>query len=133
MSINWRLKKSPSCQLALEMQQQPLDFILCHGDIHGWNLLIDNNGALYMVDWDTLVFAPKERDLMFIGAGLGNSGYTPQEEETMFYQGYGKTDINQTALAYYPYERIIEDIAVFCEQIFLSEEGGKIGNKPLDT
>jgi len=111
---------------------QPPDFILCHADIHGWNLLIDNAGALYMVDWDTLIFAPRERDLMFIGGALGNSGYTPQEEETLFYQGYGQTNINQTAIAYYRYERIVEDIAVFCEQIFLSNEGGEDRKQALD-
>jgi len=112
-------------QLAQILQKQPLDFILCHADIHGWNLLISNAGALFIVDWDTLIFAPKERDLMFIGGALGKSGYTPQEEEDLFYQGYGKTDINQTAMAYYRYERIVEDIGVFCEQIFLSTEGGE--------
>jgi spectinomycin phosphotransferase len=28
-------------------------------------------------------------------------------------------------LAYYRYERIIEDIAIYCEQIFLTDEGGR--------
>jgi spectinomycin phosphotransferase len=119
-------------RFAQMLQEQPPEFILCHADIHGWNLLIDTAGALYMVDWDTLIFAPKERDLMFIGCGLGDSGYTPQEEETMFYQGYGQTDINQIAIAYYRYERIIEDIAVYCEQIFLSNEGGEDRKQSLE-
>jgi spectinomycin phosphotransferase len=118
-------------RLALALQEKPPDFILCHGDIHGWNLLIDVHGALYLVDWDTLIYAPKERDLMFIGGGLGESGYTPEKEEAMFYKGYGQTNINQIAIVYYRYERIIEDIAVFCEQIFLSEEGGKDRKKSL--
>lgn len=78
-----------------------------------------------MVDWDTLIFAPKERDLMFIGGGLGDSGYTPQEEVALFYQGYGKTQIDPIALAYYRHERIIEDIAIICEQILSSNKGGK--------
>jgi spectinomycin phosphotransferase len=111
-------------QLAQMLQEQPPEFILCHADIHGYNLLIDNNGALYIVDWDALIFAPKERDLMFIGGGHGDSGYTPQEEETMFYQGYGQTNINQIAIAYYRYERIIEDLAVIGEQLLLTNEGG---------
>ncbi len=115
-------------RLALALQEQPPDFLLCHGDIHGWNLLIDDHGRLYIVDWDTLLFAPKERDLMFIGSGLGDSGYTPQEEEAMFYQGYGQTTVNQMAIAYYRYERILEDIAVFCEQI-VSSEGGERDRK----
>lgn len=114
------------------LEQLP-EFILCHADIHGWNLLIDGNGALYMVDWDTLIFAPKERDLMFIGGGLGDSGYTLKEEETMFYQGYGQTDINQIAIAYYRCERIIEDIAVYCEQIFSSDEGGEDRKESLEN
>jgi spectinomycin phosphotransferase len=114
------------------LQARTPEYILCHGDIHGWNLLIDPTGALYMVDWDTLIFAPKERDLMFIGGGPGDSGYPPQEEETMFYQGYGQTDIDQTAIAYYRYGRIIEDIALYCEQIFLSAEGGEDRKQSLE-
>lgn len=110
--------------LANILQQQPLGYIVCHADIHAWNLLLDAKGALYIVDWDTLIFAPKERDLMFIGARLGDTGRTPQEEESLFYQGYGNTTINHAAIAYYRYERIIEDIGVYCEQIFLSDEGG---------
>ncbi len=107
-----------------QLQTQAPEFILCHADIHGWNLLINGDGQLFMVDWDTLIFAPKERDLMFIGGGLGNSSYTPQEEEALFYQGYGKTEINPTAIAYYRFKRILEDIAAYCEELFLSDAGG---------
>lgn len=112
-------------QLAQMLLEQLPEFVLCHSDIHGYNLLIDNNGALYIVDWDALIFAPKERDLMFIGGGHGDSGYTPQEEETMFYQGYGQTNMNQIAIAYYRYERSIVDIADECNLIFLSDAGGQ--------
>jgi spectinomycin phosphotransferase len=112
-------------RLAMALQTQSSKFILCHADIHGWNLLIDVNGALYMIDWDTLIFAPKERDLMFVGAGLGGNGHSLQEEEVLFYQGYGPTQVDPNGIAYYRYERIIEDIAVYCEQIFLSDEGGE--------
>lgn len=110
-------------QLAQRLLGQLPKFILCHSDIHGYNLLIDNDGALYIVDWDGLMFAPKERDLMFIGGGHGDSGYTPLEEEAMFYQGYGQTNIDQIAIVYYRYERIILDIVDDCDIIFLSEEG----------
>ncbi len=118
--------------LAQALQEHPPEFILCHADIHAWNLLIDVTGALYIVDWDTLIFSPKERDLMFIGGGLGDSGYTPQEEETMFYQGYGQTQRNPIAMAYYRYERIIEDIAIYCEGLFSSNRGGKDRKQSLE-
>lgn len=126
-----RNKRDETCELvkraedlASVLQTQTPEFILCHGDIHGWNLLVDASDNLYIVDWDTLIFAPKERDLMFVGSGLGGNGHTLKEEEILFYQGYGWTQINQTAMAYYRYERIIEDIAVICEHIFSSNGDG---------
>ena len=98
---------------------------MCHSDIHAGNILIDANDNLYIVDWDNPILAPKERDLMFIGGGQGFAGHSAQEEETLFYRGYGPTQIDPSALAYYRYERIIQDIAVFCEQIFLTNAGGE--------
>ena len=112
-------------KLAIMVQKQPLDYVLCHADIHGWNLIIDKEEALYIVDWDTLIFAPIERDLMFVGAGIWDSGLTASEEESLFYQGYTQTKINQDAIAYYRFERIIQDIGDYCEYIFLSDEGGE--------
>jgi spectinomycin phosphotransferase len=112
-------------QLARALLSRPLDFILCHSDIHAGNILIDAGGAFYIVDWDAPILAPKERDLMFVGGGQMAAWRTPREEETLFYQGYGQTRVDPTALAYYRYERIIEDIAVFCEQIFLTRKGGR--------
>ncbi len=111
-------------RLALALQARSPECIVCHGDIHAGNILIDANDALYIVDWDTLIFAPKERDLMYIGGGQFGAGHTPHEEETRFYQGYGQTQIDPIALAYYRYERIIEDIAIYCEQLLLTNAGG---------
>ena len=111
-------------ELGAKLQNQSLQHVLCHADMHGWNLLIDQDNHLYLIDWDTLVLAPKERDLMFIGAGIWDSDYTPTEEESLFYKGYGQVDINQDALCYYRFSRILQDIAEYCEYIFLSDEGG---------
>lgn len=112
-------------RLAQTLQDRSPEYILCHSDIHAGNILIDVNDALYIVDWDNPILAPKERDLMFIGGGQGFTGHTAQEEETLFYRGYGRTQIDPIALAYYRYERIVQDIAIFCEQIFLTNDGGK--------
>lgn len=115
--------------LKLAIEKQPLKEVLCHGDLHGWNLLIDKQEQLYLLDWDTLIWAPKERDLMFIGAGIHETGYTQREEEALFFQGYfqdyGDSEINQDAIAYYRLLRILQDIGAYSELIFLSEEGGE--------
>ena len=87
--------------------------------------LVDGRDTLYIVDWDDPLLAPKERDLMFIGGAQGFVGYTTQEEETLFYRGYGREALNPQALAYYRYERIIEDIALYCEQLLYSTTGGQ--------
>ncbi|HTP09396.1 MAG TPA: phosphotransferase [Anaerolineae bacterium] len=100
------------------------EFVLCHSDLHAGNILLEDNGAFYLVDWDAPILAPKERDLMYAGGGQFGSTRTPDEEERLFYRGYGQTEIDHTALAYYRYERIVEDIAVECEQIFSTNEGG---------
>lgn len=118
--------------LAQKLIAQPPEYILCHADIHAWNLLVVDQVTFYIVDWDTLIFAPRERDLMFVGGGLGGNQYAPEVEEALFYQGYGQIQINSYALAYYRYERIIEDIAVFCEQIFLSDESGEDRKQALE-
>ncbi len=110
-------------ELASELQSQPLEFVLCHTDIHGGNILISEEDKLYIVDWDNPLLAPKERDLMFIGGGIDNI-WKSERDEAVFYEGYGKTEINVAALAYYRYERIIEDLAVIGEQLLLSNEGG---------
>jgi spectinomycin phosphotransferase len=106
------------------------EFVLCHTDIHGGNILLCNIGQLpdvteklYAVDWDNPLLAPKERDLMFIGGGIDEIWKT-KDSEAVFYEGYGKTEINMAALAYYRYERVIEDLAVICEQLLLTDEGG---------
>jgi spectinomycin phosphotransferase len=110
-------------RLAQALQARSPAYVLCHSDLHAGNLLIDANSAFYIVDWDNPVLASKERDLMFIGGGFMGAGHAAQEE-ALFYRGYGQTQIDSIALAYYRYERIIEDIAVDCELIFLTNEGG---------
>lgn len=111
-------------QLAQKLQDQSPKFVLCHSDIHGGNVLLNGNEAIYIVDWDEPIMAPKERDLMFIGGGVANVWNKPHEER-LFYEGYGKTEVNATILSYYRHERIVEDIAVLGQKLLLTIEGGE--------
>jgi spectinomycin phosphotransferase len=111
-------------QLALQLQSQELELVLCHADLHAGNLLVENDGTLYIIDWDEILLAPKERDLMYIGGGLLGGWRSPAEEEALFYQGYGSSEIDPVALAYYRYERIIQDLAIYSEEL-LSVHGSR--------
>jgi hypothetical protein len=61
--------------LAKAMASRSMEFVLCHCDLHPGNLLIDLGGAVFIIDWDYPMLAPKERDLMFIGGGQGFKPY----------------------------------------------------------
>lgn len=111
-------------RLSQKIRSQPLKFVLCHADIHAGNVLIDDKSALFIVDWDDPILAPKERDLMFIGGGVGNVWNKPHEE-ILFYQGYGHTEVDWTLLAYYRYERIVQDIAEYSQELLLNPIAGK--------
>jgi spectinomycin phosphotransferase len=111
-------------QLSQQVQQNLPAFVLCHSDIHGGNVLLETAGALYVVDWDDPIMAPKERDLMFIGGGVANV-WNQEYEEKLFYKGYGACDVNLPLLAYYRHERIVEDIALIGQQLLLATTGGE--------
>lgn len=113
-------------ELASELQSKPMEMVICHTDIHGANMLIRTDGqppVLYIVDWDAPLLAPKERDLMFIGGGIDYI-WKSKQDEALFYEGYGKTKIDFAMLAYYRYERVIEDLVAYGEQLLLTDEGG---------
>ncbi|HYM16177.1 MAG TPA: aminoglycoside phosphotransferase family protein [Dehalococcoidia bacterium] len=104
--------------LAASLRDRALPLVPCHGDLHAGNVLVDSAGSLTIVDWDDPVLAPKERDLMFVGAGIGGVWNRP-EEAAAFYRGYGPATVDAEALAYYRCERVVEDVAVFHDALLL--------------
>jgi spectinomycin phosphotransferase len=104
-------------RLAQNMYQQADSFVLCHSDLHAGNVLVGADDQLTIVDWDNPILAPKERDLMFVGAGVGGSWNEPRERE-WFFTGYGPAEIDSLAIAFYRYERIVVDIAEYGRRIF---------------
>jgi spectinomycin phosphotransferase len=107
-------------QLAASLVQQPRMNVLCHTDIHAGNVHLCANESLYIVDWDNPLLAPRERDLMYIGAW---GAWSEPRNVQLFYEGYGATQLNQTALAYYRYEHFIQDLYEWCKMLFLTPEG----------
>jgi spectinomycin phosphotransferase len=107
-------------EMLKEIKPENQKMCLCHGDIHAGNILIDQNN-FYIVDWDTILLAPREKDLMFIGGGIGNKWNTTKEIE-YFYYGYGKeAEINKNLIKYFRCDRILQDIYELYSQIVNSE------------
>jgi spectinomycin phosphotransferase len=104
-------------QLAQLVRDRITKLVMCHSDLHGRNILVSADDEMVIVDWDAPTLAPTERDLMFVGGGVGGIWNNDQETK-WFYQGYGQTEIDLVALTYYRYERIVTDIAERSEQIF---------------
>jgi spectinomycin phosphotransferase len=93
------------------------DFVLCHSDLHPNNLLVSKAGALAIVDWDAPIYAPRERDVMCLGGGM-SAAWDDPAAEARFRAGYGTVGAEPLALAYYRYDRVVADLAVYGSQIF---------------
>jgi spectinomycin phosphotransferase len=106
-------------ELGSMLQKERLEFVLCHADIHSANLLIDKTRNLFVVDWDQPILAPIECDFMFVS---GNTViHPPDAQKKWVYEGYGKVEINSLVLAYYCYERAIQEFGDYTWRIFSND------------
>jgi len=85
----------------------------CHSDIHVGNVIVTPDGALRVVDWDDVLFAPRERDLKFVlGARIG-SFVVGDRDAQLFVQGYGPYQIDEELLSWYREEWLVVDIGEY--------------------
>jgi spectinomycin phosphotransferase len=120
----WRERRDEIAQivagaerLAAALQRRDAPLVPCHADLHAGNVLVGPGDTLAVVDWDELLLAPRERDLMFVGAGVGAVWNRPEEAD-WFRSGYGAIAIDPVGVAYYRYERIVADLAAYGAEIF---------------
>lgn len=104
-------------KLALILQTQSGPSVICHADLHPGNLMHSSSDEVFLIDWDDVMLAPKERDFLFIKEGKAVS-----QEAVPFFQGYGKTGIDWIALTYYCCERVIQDIIACATDVCLRDD-----------
>jgi spectinomycin phosphotransferase len=52
-------------ELINKLKDQNIEFVNCHGEPSPGNVMVSNDGQIFLIDWDFPLFAPKEKDLLF--------------------------------------------------------------------
>lgn len=98
---------------ALRHESGPL--VICHADLHPGNIIRNQSGQVFVIDWEDVMLAPRERDLLFVGDPADASG-KPGSAPNPFFASYGDTAIDWAALSYYRWERLIQDVIEYAHQ-----------------
>ena len=105
------------------LQRRTLPYVVCHADLHPANLLRDHVGHVFVIDWDEVMLAPKERDFLFIKESSAASSALPGTPA--FWEGYGVAEIDWIALTYYRYERVVQDLIECAQEVFFRDDLGE--------
>jgi spectinomycin phosphotransferase len=109
-------------KLAQALQRRSGPYLLCHADLHPANLIRDPDGQVFVIDWDDVMLAPRERDFIFVSE---SADVSPGQETSPFFQGYGQAEIDWIALAYYSWERVVQDLIECAQTVFLRDDLGE--------
>ncbi len=101
-------------KLAGVLQKQSGPYVFCHADLHPANLIRDSNGNVFVIDWDDVMLAPKERDFIFV-----------REEAEAFWEGYGHPQIDWIALTYSRCEWVVQDVIACADDMFFKGNLGE--------
>jgi spectinomycin phosphotransferase len=99
-------------KLAEVLQSRTLPYVICHADLHARNLIRDPSGHVFVIDWDEVMLAPKERDFIFIRE--------PHAEA--FFQGYTNAEVDWSLLTYYLWERVVQDLMYLAHNVCFRDD-----------
>jgi aminoglycoside phosphotransferase (APT) family kinase protein len=74
-------------ELVDRVRQSPERMVLTHGEPHSANVLRQRDGQLLLIDWDTMLIAPPERDFAMVG-GSGDA-----DALRMYHRWWGLAEI----------------------------------------
>lgn len=104
--------------LAPRLQHNAGDFVLCHADLHSGNLLRSPQGSVHLIDWDDVMLAPKERDFLFVADPPSHDS----DPVSPFFHGYGSQSVDWQALAYFRWERIVQDLFAYIDTVCFRQD-----------
>jgi hypothetical protein len=108
------------------LRENPPTFVICHTDIHPWNVFRDQDGRLVVVDWEGVCLAPPEHDLfIFTGEGF-----------EFFLEAYtharGQRKLRPETFSFYFYRRNLEDLADYIVRILDEDNGPEIDRADIE-
>jgi len=89
--------------LAVRAREIAPPLVLCHTDIHSYNLLVSDDGV-YILDWEGAMLAPREHDL-FMFTGDHFSTFLAE-----YRHGVGDVPLHADLFAFYFHRRMLEDL-----------------------
>jgi spectinomycin phosphotransferase len=102
-------------KLAGVLQKRSGPYVFCHADLHPANLIRASNGHVFVIDWDDVMLAPKERDFIFVREAGADA----------FWEGYGRPQVDWIALTYYRWERVVQDVIACADDMFFKDDVGE--------
>jgi spectinomycin phosphotransferase len=104
--------------IAADVRRLDLEQVITHGDASG-NILKTGEGKLYLIDWDDLLLAPRERDTWFHVDDIGGGSH--ESNSQAFLTHYRKTfpayGVNWQVYDYYLHLRYFDDLYGFIANI----------------
>lgn len=93
-------------QLAAEVMADTSGWVVTHGEPHAGNVVRTRSGDPVIVDWDTVAYAPRERDLWML-VDDGNPDWSAYQGET------NVTSISHTVMDAYRRHWSLSEIAIY--------------------
>ena len=89
------------------------EMVVCHTDLHGENLMMDDQGNLYILDWEGAMTAPPEHDLFFFAWDDSFWDlFLPNYERE-----FGPVSLDSNVFGFYYYRRNLEDLTAWIVRI----------------
>lgn len=103
--------------LADRLGPAPGGDVLVHADAHLGNVVVDDAGQVWLIDWDEVALAPRERDLMFVVEGVLSDQLVTPAEQAAFFGAYGEVEVDPALLAVYRCTWALQDMTEFAREI----------------
>ncbi len=100
------------------VRSKSLPLVICHGDPTPGNILVTAGGRAHLIDWDNLVLAPRERDLVFwADEQVPFGGETTHPVLDGYASLAGPVSLDEDIMDFYHHQWTVDEIAAFASRL----------------